>query len=189
MLDRLHHRRADLSARRSLRPLKRCFRLAWLRFYRLRGSPHHIALGFSLGVYVCWVPLFGFHTFLMLLLCWALRGNYIAGFMGTFVGNPLTFPFMWWASYSVGRVLMPGLASKHDPDFAIMGYLDMRNFIMELTDNLLDLVIIATPGGLVVGLVAMVPNYLLIRLIATRYRQARLARRRLRGHQYASKAL
>jgi uncharacterized protein (DUF2062 family) len=65
-------------------------------------------LGFAIGVAVSFTPLLGFHLLLTVALAWLLRGNVIAGGVGTAVGNPLTFPFIWASSYEVGHLILRG---------------------------------------------------------------------------------
>ena len=36
------------------------------------------------------------------LIAWIIRGNLIASAFGTFVGNPVTFPFIWISTYDIG---------------------------------------------------------------------------------------
>ena len=40
------------------------------------------------------------------LVAWAIRGNIVAALLGTFVGNPLTFPFIAVLSVSLGRWML-----------------------------------------------------------------------------------
>lgn len=76
------------------------------RMARLPGTPHSIAAGFAAGAAVSFTPFMGFHFLLGALVAWALRGNLIASALGTLVGNPWTFPFIWVAIYKVGAAIM-----------------------------------------------------------------------------------
>ncbi len=76
------------------------------RIWRLRGSSHAIALGCAYGVFVSFTPYMGFHFLLAGLLAWVSRANVIASAFGTFVGNPLTFPFIWIATYNLGNLIL-----------------------------------------------------------------------------------
>ena len=42
------------------------------------------------------------HFILALIFAYLIRGNLIAALIGTVVGNPLTFPFIWGLIYQVG---------------------------------------------------------------------------------------
>lgn len=76
------------------------------RMRRLPDSPHRIALGFAIGAFVSFTPLFGLHFFLAAGVAWAFRANVLAGLFGTAVGNPLTFPLISVTSLWIGRWML-----------------------------------------------------------------------------------
>ena len=76
------------------------------RIRRLPDQPQRIARGFAAGIFVSYTPLFGFHFMTAALVAWAIRGNIVAALLGTFVGNPLTFPFIAVLSISLGRWIL-----------------------------------------------------------------------------------
>tara|TARA_B100000900_G_scaffold398313_1_gene399555 strand:- start:704 stop:1069 length:366 start_codon:yes stop_codon:yes gene_type:complete len=51
---------------------------------------------------VSFTPLLGLHFILAIIFAYLIRGNFIAALIGTIVGNPLTFPFIWGFIYKVG---------------------------------------------------------------------------------------
>lgn len=73
------------------------------RMQRLPDTPHRIALGVACGVQASFTPFFGFHFVCAGALAWLLRGNLLSSAVGTFVGNPVTFPFIASASFWMGR--------------------------------------------------------------------------------------
>ncbi len=75
------------------------------RLLRVADSSHSIALGLAIGFGVSFTPLLGTHFIQAGLFAYILRGNIFSAMMGTFVGNPWTFPFFWWAGYSFGSFL------------------------------------------------------------------------------------
>jgi uncharacterized protein (DUF2062 family) len=76
------------------------------RIKRLPDSPHRIALGLAAGAFVTFSPYFGFHFFLAAFVAFLIRGNILASLIGTFVGNPITFPFIAAISYPIGLRIM-----------------------------------------------------------------------------------
>ena len=72
------------------------------RIRRLPDTPHRIALGLSFGVLASFSPLFGFHFLLGAFLAYLFSANVFASILGTFFGNPITFPFIWGLIYKVG---------------------------------------------------------------------------------------
>ncbi|MFN4141221.1 DUF2062 domain-containing protein [Aestuariivirga sp.] len=100
-------RKVSLVARVSVVVWPHCgFRRAWncqlLRLSRLKTSPHKISIGFAAGAFASFLPLIGLHFILAAALAFAVRGNIIASAVGTVVGNPITFPMIWFATYKVG---------------------------------------------------------------------------------------
>ncbi|MGB0694139.1 MAG: DUF2062 domain-containing protein [Rhodospirillaceae bacterium] len=81
---------------------KRATRYMGYRVARLPGTPSSIAMGFACGAAASITPLVGFHFLLAAFLALVLRGNLIASAIGTAVGNPWTFPFIWLGTFEVG---------------------------------------------------------------------------------------
>jgi uncharacterized protein (DUF2062 family) len=85
---------------------------------RLSGTPYAVAMGTAAGAAASCTPFIGFHFLIAFAMAWAARGNLVAAAIGTAVGNPLTFPFLWAGSYEIGQFLLgrsgadvpPGLA-------------------------------------------------------------------------------
>lgn len=84
------------------------------RIRRLPDRPQRIARGFAAGIFVSFTPLFGFHFIASVLVALLIRGNLVAALLGTFFGNPLTFPFIALLSVSLGRWLL-GIEGKLQP--------------------------------------------------------------------------
>ncbi len=90
------------------------------RIFRLTGSPHTIAAGVAAGVFASFTPFMGFHFLVAFALAYVLAGNMIAAALGTFIGNPLTFPFIWASTFSLGRTLL-GETAKVEAPFRQLG--------------------------------------------------------------------
>ncbi|MFP4097395.1 MAG: DUF2062 domain-containing protein [Alphaproteobacteria bacterium] len=75
------------------------------RLLRIADTTHSIALGLAIGTGVSFSPLLGTHFIQAAILAFILRANPLAAMMGTFAGNPWTFPFIWWAGFSLGCFL------------------------------------------------------------------------------------
>ncbi len=86
------------------------------RLARLPGSPYAIAGGFAWGAAVSFTPFVGFHFLLGGVFSWFTRCSIIASAIGTAVGNPWTFPFIWAIVYGVGaKILRMDDASTGSP--------------------------------------------------------------------------
>ncbi|WP_339778898.1 DUF2062 domain-containing protein [uncultured Thalassospira sp.] len=86
------------------------------RVARLPGTPYSIAAGFAIGAAVSFTPFIGFHFVLSALLSFILRANLVASLLGTIVGNPWTFPFIWLWLYHSGLWILgsdPSIQGVH----------------------------------------------------------------------------
>jgi len=81
----------------------------------LPDTPERIARGIAAGTFVSFTPLFGFHFILAALISRMLRGNIMAGLLGTFFGNPLTFPFIVMGSVEFGNLILGQGGIVHFP--------------------------------------------------------------------------
>jgi uncharacterized protein (DUF2062 family) len=57
--------------------LKRLIRYYYLRFIRLRGNPHELALGMSFGIFTGLMPILPFQTVLAVALALVFKGSKI----------------------------------------------------------------------------------------------------------------
>ncbi len=85
---------------------RRSLRYARLRLGRLQASPHAVGLGLAVGVFAAFQPILGFQMLAAAGVAVLLRASLPAALIGTFVGGPLTWPFMWFASYEVGSKVL-----------------------------------------------------------------------------------
>ncbi len=98
--------------------IMRAWRYVMHRLARLPGSAYSIAAGFACGAAISFTPFVGFHILISALLAWALRANILASAIGTVVGNPWTFPFIWVWLYESGTwMITRDSASGPMPNF------------------------------------------------------------------------
>ncbi len=81
-------------------------RLRVLGLLKLNGSPHGIALGFTLGLGCSLVPVPFLGMFVALALAPVLGGNLPATYFGSAIVNPLTGPGIYFAELWVGATLL-----------------------------------------------------------------------------------
>ncbi|MCH7937441.1 MAG: DUF2062 domain-containing protein [Proteobacteria bacterium] len=96
------------------------------RLARLPGSAYSIAGGFACGAAMSFTPFVGLHFVVAGILAWAFRANIIASIIGTAVGNPWTFPFIWTWLYQTGTWMVSGerLETAAKPEFSkIFGHI------------------------------------------------------------------
>lgn len=160
----IHHFRELLWPRAGWR---RTSRYVVHRVSRLRGSAYSIAAGFACGAAMSLTPFVGFHFALAALISWLIGGNILAAAIGTAVGNPWTFPFIWFWLYQFGNWLL-GTDSAGLSQELTIGYMwDHPGRV------LLPMTVASIPTAAVGWVVAYWP----LRRVIERYQEAR--RRRL----------
>ena len=130
----------------------RTLRYGWRRVWRLTGSPHAVAVGVAAGAFSSCSPYLGFHFAIAMLGAWVFRGNLIAAAFGTFLGNPLTYPAIWFVVYETGifmlgkpagAVAQPSLSE----DFLVHGAFD------KILPVLMPMIVGSIPVGIALALV------------------------------------
>jgi uncharacterized protein (DUF2062 family) len=149
------------------------------RLTRLPGTPHSIATGFACGTAISFTPFLGLHTVLSVLLAFLLRGNYLAAMVGTLVGNPWTFPFIWVASAELGHALLggapPSLEAFQGPHFDA--------FVHKLGGLIWPMAVGSLPLGTLAGLAVYFPVARTVAAYQTGRRHRRERRRAERRRQ------
>ena len=146
----------------------RVLRYWTFKLKRLQGSPYAIACGFACGAAVSFTPLIGFHFILAAVLAWALRGNIIASAIGTAVGNPWTFPFIWAGIIWLGTWILGYERGQELPADMTIG-----TIFEEPGTVLLPMLV----GGLPVAVVVWVLFFFPIRRVVGNYQHHRQAKR------------
>ncbi len=80
----------------------RSSRYLFHRLARISGTPYSLAAGFACGAAISFTPFVGLHFILAAILALIMRANVVSSAIGTAVGNPWTFPFIWFWIYKLG---------------------------------------------------------------------------------------
>ncbi len=155
------------------------------RVLRLSGSPHTVAAGVAAGVFASFTPFVGLHFIISFIVAFAIGGNLIAAAMGTFVGNPLTFPLIWASTYTIGNHILgqsDALALEE-----LHRHLAERSFDA-LVPIIGPMLVGAIPLGIPVALVFYVLSFFAVRAFRDMRREQLAARRRERGDKSAATA-
>jgi uncharacterized protein (DUF2062 family) len=160
------------------------------RVGRLPDQPHRIARGFAAGTFINFTPLFGFHLLGAFAIAWVMRGNLIAAALGTFIGNPVTIPFIAMMSMSLGHWML-GVEGSLAPAAILAAFTAAGG---QLTHNLVSMFDervahwdqlaiffrkIFLPylvGGIIPGLVAAVISHFVTLRVVQGYHRHRAAR-------------
>lgn len=150
--------------------------LGWRRWWhytrhrigRLPGTPYSIAAGFAFGAAASFTPFMGFHILIGAVGSYLARASIVASVIGTIVGNPWTFPFIWFGIYELGHFLIGG-------EGVPVRFVDLT--FGDLLDHFWDLFVPMALGGVLVAPVVWVAFFVPLKQAIERYQAARLARR------------
>ncbi len=149
---------------------RRTFRYISLRLVRVGGDSVHVALGFALGVFLGVFPTFGLGIPLSLVLSSMFRWNRVSAVLGSLVMNPLTTPFFWTLSGTLGAALF-----RTDTKKVLMSVQNgerLRSLTMGAG--------IYLAGNTIIALVSAVIAYFLALRAVTLYRKKRKERKKRR---------
>ena len=76
------------------------------RILHADDTPHRLALGIALGVFVAWTPTVGLQMVLVLLLATIFRANRPVGIPVVWISNPITAAPLYYVNYRLGQYLL-----------------------------------------------------------------------------------
>ncbi|HUF44233.1 MAG TPA: DUF2062 domain-containing protein [Aestuariivirgaceae bacterium] len=163
------------------RGLQRGWRYLWHRMTRISASPHAIALGIAVGVFVSFTPFIGLHFIIAAVISLAVGGSIVASAIGTAAGNPLTFPFIWLASYNLGALMLghrqrTRVHIELPDDMVVLLFTQpgelWRAFWTAIDPYIVQMTVGSLPLGTACGLVV----YVIVRSVVAGYQRRREAR-------------
>lgn len=172
---------------------RRFWRYIKLRVIHANDSPHRIALGVGLGLFVAWSPAFGLHILLALMLALLLRANKIAAMTSVWVSNPFTIFFIYYPSYRFGRWIFRLFGSQRvgsDEQFReLLGYFNSSAiispiFTVDFWKDLFALLWSESPelwvGSAIIGFFVGALGYFVMYQIIVYHRRSNPRRRHLK---------
>jgi len=148
------------------RSWSRSSRYVVYRLRRLSDSPHAVAIGFAAGVYSAVTPFLGTHMIMAALIAWAIGGSIVAALLGTFVGNPLTYPVFWYSTYEVGNLMLGGTVAKQRIDLS-------DGIFQSSLEQLWPILKPMSLGSIPVGLALAALSYVLVKPMVEAYQHRR----------------
>lgn len=138
-----------------------------LRLKRRPGTPEYIAKGFAVGVAINFWPVLFTHLVLGYIFCRIFRGDALAMFIGTLLGNPWTFAMVYPLCYKLGKTLM-GLNPRHRPESIdtldeVWNQIWPVKSLHNLTIAFHEIILPMTLGGFLLALPAAIAGYYLAR--------------------------
>lgn len=171
----LERMRVHLWPRRSW---TRSSRYVVYRLRRLSDTPHAVAFGFAIGVFTAVTPFLGTHMVMAALLAWVIGGSVVAALLGTFVGNPLTYPLFWYSTYEVGNLMLRGEVSERSIDLS-------GGIFQKSLEQLWPILKPMTLGSIPVGLTLAALSYVLVKPMVQAYKHRRRRELQLRSESEA----
>ena len=186
--------------------LSRYLQYLKLKITRIKGSDYSIAAGFACGAAVSMTPFLGLHFIMGAILAWLIGGNVFVSAIGTAVGNPWTFPIIFYLSNDLGNRILGS-----DGDMTSMGEMlhlvkhlmfDLKNAVSgeslmhsgsdHIWQTTVDLFVglqTMILGGVIYGIIVWVVCYILIRRMLKRFHILRLKRLKLKRLKQREKQL
>jgi uncharacterized protein (DUF2062 family) len=163
----------------------RQIRYYYLRFIRLRGAPHDLALGMALGVFCGMLPIIPFQTALAIALAMFFKASKITAAIGTWASNPLNWYFLYYYSYKLGITIL-GIPERRKVFSAVIESIRSGDPFAEVVGNALGagatFVAAFIIGGVLLGIV-FAPLAYFIFLSLFRSLKSWRANRKTRKHQ------
>ena len=144
--------------------LRRFFSYYKFKLARLPASSYAISAGFACGSMVSFTPLLGFHFILAVVVAYLLRANYIAALIGTIVGNPISFPFIWGLIYKVGAFIVD------KPEDNLRQNINFEIIINQTYDIFIPMLV----GGAVLAIPIWVTTYFITYSFVSSFKEAKL---------------
>ena len=143
--------------------LKRASLFYFLKLVRVKDSQDKLAVGFACGSMVSFSPFIGFHFLLAVIFAYIFRGNIVASLIGTFIGNPFTFPFIWIFIYKIGNIFF-----KNDQNSSI------ELTFQSLYDQGYDILIPMLIGSLIVSIPVWFISYFTVKFLLSSFKKKKV---------------
>lgn len=149
----------------------------------LDGSPHSIALGTAIGMFIALTPTVGIQMLIVIAVAFLVRPlfrfNRMAALITVYVSNPLTVVPLYWFNYKLGTIVIPETISHERFQALIEGqpggtWAEWWASLLSRTWSLIGEVggpLIA--GSLVVATIAALATYPIILRVMERVRSHR----------------
>ncbi|MFC1863766.1 DUF2062 domain-containing protein [Thermodesulfobacteriota bacterium] len=164
----------------------RVLKYYFIRFLRIKGEPHELAIGMALGIFSGMMPVIPFHMVLAVALALVFRVSKITAALGCWVSNPLTWAGIYYFNYKIGAGIL-GLSGNNRDFSSIMETLkhpeEGVNIIISTISAGSPIVGAFLIGGVIMGIITGFPSYFIFlkvfRVIKT-WREKRRALKQLR---------
>ena len=167
---------------------RRTFHYYSHRMFRTGDSDYEITGGLAMGAAISFTPFLGTHILQAMFLSWLVRASIIAGAVGTFIGNPWTYPVMFVMAYKLGIRLCTFLgihSFDKPPQGVVIANADHEpwEFFMHMLAHPVEVLLPLTLGGYLCTLLFWPFFYVLLYYPVRTMRHRYLHRRTSRGRR------
>ena len=141
-----------------------------------RDTPHHIALGMALGIFIGILPIMGIQMTVVTLIALPFRGNLKAAIAGVWISNPITFLPMYWGYYKFGLLFFPSREITREQFKQIIAaaadwsWSNVAESLKRILDLGADILIPMWTGATILAVAFGIPTYFVTRSFVVRYR-------------------
>ena len=148
----------------------------------LEDTPHSIALGAAVGLFISFTPTVGLHMALVVAVSLVVRMNRMAALAAVWVNNPITLIPVFFFNYLVGAVVTRGHAmtwhnfeSMFSTAFAHESWFhNLGAVFLAIGRVALEIAVPLWVGSLIVATALSIPTYFVVRRLAERYRSGKI---------------
>ena len=152
----------------------------YIRFLRLRGEPHELALGMAIGVFSGMMPILPFQIALAVALALLFKASKLTAALGTWASNPLNWYFIYLYDFKLGAYLL-GVEGGHEIIKSVMESINRGDEMAVIWGKLfssgMTLVSALLIGGIIIGAVTATPTYFIFLKIFQKVREWRQKRK------------
>ena len=152
----------------------------YIRFLRLKGEPHELALGMAIGVFSGMMPILPFQIALAVALAFLFKASKITAALGTWASNPLNWYFIYLYDFKLGAYLL-GMEGGQEILKSVMASISRGDEIAvtwgKLFSSGMTLVSALLIGGVLIGIVAATPTYFIFLKVFQKLREWRHKRK------------
>lgn len=158
-----------------------CSPRQWVRtIIHLDDTPHSIALGTAIGVFIGLTPTFGIQMLLVFAVAFAAKPifsfNKFAALVAVYISNPFTMVPIYWFNYQLGTVFIPSEITW-DEFVRLFRYNSYSEWVFAISNVFYTLGAPLVIGSLLVATFFSLPTYPFVLRLVEGVQQRRLARK------------
>lgn len=155
--------------------VKNTLQVAWHKLLHLDDTPHRIALGCAIGVFVAMMPIVGIQMVTAAVICKLFRANAAASLPWAWITNPVTIPPIYFGTYKLGAIFVDGDVTYDalKDRFSQINEMGFWESVIEGYRVILDIYWPMVVGGAISGLALAVICYFFMRSVVVKMRKFR----------------